>query len=137
MRDKARWPSRLSVALSLLLVFMIFVPVIHHLGDGNACEYGLGTSNRCVAVFQYDSISMVFGGAGAVFGTFGPTDVNDYHVTVFTCGYGCPLGNTYMQAFLAVFPFALMFWTVLALLVLADFALIIIKRRLTREKAGP
>jgi len=105
---KRRWLAVIPVSLTLLLVFIIFVPVIQLNG---MCAKGSG----CVNIVQYDSISLVFGGWGV---GVQRGAINLVHVGFYICGgFGkCPpTSGPYVS-----------FWTGVGLLALADLVSVVL-----------
>lgn len=111
---KTRWLATIPVGLTLLLVFIIFVPALQ---GGTHTEDSLN-------IVQYESISYAYGGWGALF----QTGVNWYDVNGWVCS--CPPNATEC----CVPPFGGIVWTVVGLLSLADLlSIVVITRRLTRK----
>ncbi len=114
-------PGRIAVpvSLTLLLVFIVFVPVVQSPGGGTHDECGQG---GCINnIVQYESISYAYGGWGAVF----QTGVNWYNVNGWVCS--CPAqveGRPNVQC--CVPPFAGVVWPATGLLLLADLVSIAI-----------
>jgi hypothetical protein len=120
---KTRWLAAIPVALTFLLVFIIFVPIVQSQAGGifTECE-----PRRCVTVVQYESISYAFGGWGAVF----QTGVDWYHVGGWACS--CPMNATAC----CVPPFAGIIRDVIGFLAVTDLASMIINRGLTVRKVA-
>ncbi len=119
---KTYWLAAIPVSLTLLLVFIIFVPVIREPSNGiwTDCNGQICVSN----IVQYESISYAYGAWGAVF----HTGVNWYYVSGWVCY--CTINATNC----CVAPFAGIIWPVVGLLFLADLlSIVVITRRLTRE----
>ncbi len=121
---RARWLA-IPVTLTILLVFIIFVPLVQTPGG---TSIGCGPTG-CVTVVQYTSISYAYGGWGA----FYQTGVNGYSVDEWVCFCPAEVSGQYVQCCVA--PLAWIIWPVVGLLSLVDLvSLVIITRKLAKDR---
>lgn len=105
----------IPACLTLLLVFMLFLPVIP---TPNGSYTGCGP-HGCVDVVQFGSISYTYGGWGALF----QTGVNWYAVDGWMCS--CPSNASNC----CVPPYAGVVWGAVAVLFVVDLLSLLINRR--------
>ena len=104
----------ITSCLTLLLIFVLFVPVVRSPGGGTMSVCG---PHGCINnIIQYESISYAYGGWGAFF----QTGVNWYAVQGWMCMEGA-----------CVVPYYAAVWSVVSALLLADYLsfLVIVIRR--------
>ena len=108
-----RWLfAAVPVGLTLLLAFILFVPVVLAPGDGTMTECNPQTC--VVGIQQYESVSYAYGGWGAVF----QTGVNWYRVDGWVCM--CPAEVSGHIVPCCVPPYGWLIWSVVWLLAGAD-----------------
>ena len=108
----------LPVVLSILIVFILFVPVVRLPGYAWTSVCG---PHGCVSdIVQYESISYAYGGFGAVF----QTGVNWYNVNGWMCM--CPAETATSHVPCCVPPYADVIWPALVIMLAVDIGSIFV-----------